>query len=188
MLTIASVLIFFYDYGFSDRLEITTDRGFEDTLQGMTVSNKESQSHYRILSNALIKESSILFSSEVNELLSDKAFKIKVDAKPEKKEKLKRYLRENGFDLSRVLSEKLRERDKLMFNETKVTLASSITLNTEQVSLYKSDYFSSFLTNGLANQRILKGAEYKSPLLEDHRRFPKSYQQSKPSAHAILLP
>lgn len=95
-----------------------------------------------------LEASYVIRSLKLNEYLWDNNIKLEIDTN--KKEKVKKFILKNKEIISPFFQYqyyKSKKNQQYFFNEYKLCMASDICLGEEVVRCYKSDYYSSFLTN-----------------------------------------
>lgn len=98
-----------------------------------------------------------IYSKEINEYLWDND--LKIERSDRAKDKLMNFIKNNKqlmlpFLQFKYYDSKINKR--MLFNEQKLCMDSNITLDSNEVSCYKSDYFSSLITNEFCGYSMIR--------------------------------
>lgn len=131
-------------------------------LDNLEPSPANDVDNFQILQQPGIESCSILYSEKFNEFLRDNDVRLTVD--PDAATRVKEWLQKRKKQLIPILlfqhAYSVRE-EKEFVNESKIGISSPIHIGVKEVSIFRGDYFTSWLTNELWERsfRELEGNE-----------------------------
>jgi hypothetical protein len=172
-----SISLILKDFFVPYNIVLSWDAPLKQELSSLKPSIDEEQDGFDIISDPYVTDSAIAYSKSFNNFLLNNQNDIEISLNKEYRERLLRQLRAEKDKLVQILLWKWCESFKsgsLLINESKVSVASPIRTNIAKITLFKGDYFSSFLTNELSLFKIHRqGASRRSFFYDGSRKFPR---------------
>ena len=163
ILVLGMFLLIFSIYKFSrdvfktKNLKISYDRHMYDLIENLRPSLKEARDSYESVVNQYRDGEAFTYSKKINQKLRDNEIQPQIVEHYEKQNQLKQCLTENKDAFVQIIRRQWwlsLLRGKVFINEKKIGLSSSLLSDSKELLIFKTDYFTSFLTNGLLTCRV----------------------------------
>lgn len=140
----------------TDGLHIVPDTDLLMQLESLTPSVEEKKLGFVLVKNPLRAEEPFIYSRDVNRWLQKLAAKVPFQIESAKTRSLRELLQSKKNIFSQIIRQKWSDsmhQGKVFINESKVGLSGFLPPG-GKVSIFKTDYFSTFLTYGLATSKV----------------------------------
>lgn len=160
-----SIYRFLRDLLKTKSLKISYDRRIKNLIKDLKPSLEEEKNSYESVVNKSRLGEVFTYSKEINRKLRNNEIQPQIVESYEKQSQLKQCLDENKDAFVQIIRRQWwlsLLQGKIFINEKKIGLSSSILSNSSELTIFKTDYFTSFLTNGLLTCRVTLEANGKA--------------------------
>lgn len=140
------------------KLQISPDPDIRASLDQTLPSHQEERDNYTVVRNPYRHAEPFSFSPTVNRELRSNQKVVSVSIDRRRTSQLRAWLRRNKDVFAQVLRYLWWDSfgRRVFINETKIGLLSSLSSQQTSVTVFKTDYFSTYLTNGLATSKLFR--------------------------------